>query len=122
VKPSQNPGREKGISRELLKKDPCVYSIVRFGDVKEDPGTGAFVGGADGRIVMCKPSGVDGRYPSSAPELVWLIRGIRLEKPSDDPFTDFTNLVQQGDGSKFRRLGFGDRVYDGLLPDRRNMT
>ena len=28
-----------------------MYSIVRFGDVKEDPGTGAFVCGADGRIV-----------------------------------------------------------------------
>ena len=32
-----------------------MYSIVRFCDVKEDPGTGAFVGGSDGRIVMCKP-------------------------------------------------------------------
>ena len=99
-----------------------MYSIVRFGNVKEDPGTGAFVGGADGRIVMCKPSGVDGRYASSAPELVWSNRGFRLEKPGDDPFADFTNLVQQGDGSKFRRLGFGDRVYDGPLPVRRNMT
>ena len=71
-----------------------MYSIVRFDDVKEDPGTGAFVGGADGRLVMCKPSGVDGGYASSAPELVWSNRGFRLEKTGDDPFADLTNLVQ----------------------------
>ena len=95
MKPSQNPGREKGISRELLKYDPCVYSIVRFGDVNQDLGTGAFVGGADVRIVMCKPSGVDGRYASSAPELVW--SGFRLEKPGDDPCVsgDMENLELQ---------------------------
>ena len=94
------------------------YALV----IKEDPGTGVFVGGADGRIVMCKASAVDGRYACSAPELVWSNQGFRLKKPGDDPITDFTNLVQQGDGSKFRRLGFGDWVYDGPLPVRRNMT